>query len=194
MLRALFPQAAFIPKERSLHTAVLLQSAHLHNIIDTLIDSGATNNFISPALILQFRIPIYGLTKPKIVHNVNGTTNSNGTVNEYAPITILYNDQVTAHTFYVIDLGEDHMLLGMPFLAATYPDIDWIKGAFKGTIVAAVDNAHEWTPHSQSKIREAVLDIPPGYCHYETQLPRYINVRPKDYIFSPQWVDAKKSE
>jgi hypothetical protein len=24
--------------------------------------------------------------------------------------------------FYIIDLGEDHMLLGMPFLAATNPD------------------------------------------------------------------------
>jgi hypothetical protein len=49
-------------------------------------------------------------------------------------------------------------------------------------------------PHSQSKIREAVLDIPPGYRHYETQLPRYLNVRPEDYIFSPQWVYAQKAE
>jgi hypothetical protein len=86
------------------------------------------------------------------------------------------------------------MLLGIPFLAATNPDIDWTKGAFKGTIVAAADNAHKWTPHSQSKIREAVLDIPPGYRHYETQLPRYLNVRPEDYIFSPQWVYAQKAE
>jgi hypothetical protein len=194
MLRALFPQAAFIPKEQSLHAAVLLQSAHLHNTIDALIDSGATNNFISPALILQFRIPIYGLTKPKFVCNVDGTANSNGTVTEYAPITILYNDQTTAHTFYVIDLGEDHMLLGMPFLATTNPDIDWTKEAFKGTIVAATDNAHKWTPHSQSKIREAILDIPLGYRHYETQLPRYLNVRPEDYIVSPQWVYAQKAE
>jgi hypothetical protein len=194
MLRALFPQAAFIPKERSLHTAVLLQSAHLHNTINALIDSGATKNFISPALVLQFRIPIYGLTKPKIVRNVDGTANSNRTVTKYTSITILYNDQTTAHTFYVIDLGEDHMLLGMPFLAATNPNIDWTKGAFKGTIVAAADNAHKWTPHSQSKIREAVLDIPPGYHHYETQLPRYLNVRPGDYIFSPQWVYVQKAE
>jgi hypothetical protein len=93
MLRALFPQAAFISKERSLHAAVQLQSAHLHNTIDALIDSGATNNFISPALVLQFRIPIYRLTKSKIVRNVDGTTNSNGVVNEYAPITILYHGQ-----------------------------------------------------------------------------------------------------
>jgi hypothetical protein len=96
MLRALFPQAAFIPKERSLHTAVQLQSAHLHSTIDALIDSGATDNFISLALVHQFRIPIYKLTKPKIICNVDGTANSNGTVTEYAPITILYNDQTTA--------------------------------------------------------------------------------------------------
>jgi hypothetical protein len=77
------------------------------------------------------------------------------------------------------------MLLGMPFRAATNPDIDWTKGAFKGTIVATTDNAHNWTPHSQSKVREAVLDIPPGHHYYDTQLPRYINIRPEDYIFSP---------
>jgi hypothetical protein len=176
MLRALFPQATFIPKERSLHAAVLLQSAHLHNTIDALIDSGATNNFILPTLVHQFQISVYGLSKPKIVRDVDGTANSNGTVTEYAPITILYNGQTTAHTFYVIDLGEDHMLLGMPFQAATNPDIDWTKGAFKGAVVAAADNAHKWTPHSQSKIREAVLNIPLGYHYYETQLPRYLNV------------------
>jgi hypothetical protein len=193
MLRALFPQAAFIPKEQSLHAAVL-QSAHLHNNIDALIDSGATDNFILSALVYQFKIPTYGLDKPKIVRNVNGTTNNNGTVKEYAPITILHNGQTTAHTFYVIDLGEDHMLLGMPFLAATNPDIDWTKRAFKGTIIAAADNAHNWTPHSQSKIREAEIDIPLGYHHYDTQLPRYLNVRPEDYIFSPQYVCATKKE
>jgi hypothetical protein len=176
MLRALFPQATFIPKEQSFHTAVLLHSTHLHNRIDTLIDSGATNNFISPALVYQFKVPTYGLTKPKVVCNVDGTTNSNGTVNEYAPITILHNGQTITHTFYIIDLGEDHMLLGMPFLATTNPDIDWTKGAFKGTIIATTDNAHNWTPHSQSKIREAEINIPSGYLHYKTQLPRYINV------------------
>jgi len=194
MLRALFPQAAFIPKERSLHAAVLLHSSHLHNRIDALIDSGATDNFISPTLVSSFRIPTYGLDKPKVVRNVDGTTNSNGTVDQYAAFTILYKGKITAHTFYVIDLGEDHMLLGMPFLAATNPDIDWTKGTFKGSILAATDNAHNWTPHSQSKIREAELVVPPGYVHYDTQLPRYINVRPEDYIFSPQYVYAKNAE
>jgi hypothetical protein len=194
MLRALFPQAAFIPKERSLHATVLLHSAHLHSKIDALIDSGATDNFMSPTVVSQFKVPTYELTKPKVVRNVDGTTNSNGTVTKYAPITILHNGQTTAHTFYVIDLGEDHVLLGMPFLAATNPDIDWAKGAFKGTIIAAMDNAHNWTPHSQSKIREAIVDIPPGYHYYDTQLPRYINVRPEDYIFSSQYVCATNKE
>jgi hypothetical protein len=129
-----------------------------------------------PTLVFQFRIPTYGLDKPKVVCNIDGATNSNGTVDQYAAITILYNGQTTTHTFYFINLGEDHMLLGMLFLAATNPDIDWSKGAFKGTIIAATDNAHQWTPHSQSKIREAGLIIPPGHVHYGTQLPQYINV------------------
>jgi hypothetical protein len=53
------------------------------------------------------------------------------------------------------------MLLGMPFLAATNPEIDWTKGIFpgdiqaatlgaviKGAIIAATRDAQEWTPHS----------------------------------------------
>jgi hypothetical protein len=147
-----------------------------------------------PTLVLQFKILTYRLAKPKVIRNVNGTTNSNGTVDQYALITILHNGQTTAHTFYVIDLEEDHMLPGMPFLAITNPDIDWTKGAFKGTIIAATDNAHKWTPHSQSKIREAELIIPSGHIHYDTQLPRYINVQAEDYIFSPQYVCTTKKE
>jgi hypothetical protein len=38
--------------------------------------------------------------------------------------------------FYIADLGDDHMLLGMPFLMAKNPKIDWTNGTLKGKIEA----------------------------------------------------------
>jgi hypothetical protein len=34
------------------------------------------------------------------------------------------------------------MILGMPFLAATNPDINWSKGSFFGKVEAATTDAH----------------------------------------------------
>jgi hypothetical protein len=71
------------------------------------------------------------------------------------------------------------MLLGMPFLVATNPEIDWTKGIFpgdiqaatpgaviKGAIIAATRDAQEWTPHSRSKPL-TYSEPPEGYDHYK---------------------------
>jgi hypothetical protein len=36
--------------------------------------------------------------------------------------------------FYIADLGDNYMLLGMPFLLAKNPKIDWTNGIFRGKI------------------------------------------------------------
>ena len=64
MLRALFPQAAFLPKDRSVTTLFNLRSESLISEVEALIDSGATENFISPAVIEHFSIPTRPLGKP----------------------------------------------------------------------------------------------------------------------------------
>src|ERR1700691_2071863 len=73
MLRAMFPQAAFLPKERSIHATVNLRSLQIVSEVDTLIDSGATENFISPAVVEHFSIPTRPLGKPIDIRNVDGT-------------------------------------------------------------------------------------------------------------------------
>ena len=63
MLRAIFPEAIVIPKDSSIHTSVNLRSTQLISEVDALIDSGATDNFISPDIIKQFNIPTCILNK-----------------------------------------------------------------------------------------------------------------------------------
>src|SRR6267154_268113 len=188
MLRALFPQAAFMPTQRSIYADVQLHSRRLHSNTRALVDSGATDNFISPALLRTSNIKAYKLSKPRIIRNVDGTKNNNGATKSAVLLTIRYNGQDTHQKFYVADLGEDWMILGMPFLAATNPDIDWTTGTFDGEIMAATQDAHLWTPLARSKRPEVHLrSIPegtlPGQTYYEHEVGEFLNIEPKDYAF-----------
>ncbi len=46
-------------------------------------------------------------------------------------------------TFLILDLGEDDMILGYPFLQATNPEINWTEGNIKGTLWASTEDIAE---------------------------------------------------
>ena len=123
MLRALFSDAVYIPKQKYVHTPIKFHFRMIHSDVNALIDSGATENFISPELVKHFWIPTLDV-KPRVIRNVDGTSNQMGKVIKAVILSVQYKGQRTMHTFYVITLEDDHMLLGMPFLATTNPDID----------------------------------------------------------------------
>ncbi|HYT40962.1 MAG TPA: retropepsin-like aspartic protease [Methylomirabilota bacterium] len=87
MLRAVFPEAILAPKNSSVHTFINLRSAQLISEVDALIDSGTTDNFISPDVIQQFDIPIRILNKQLAIRNVDGTPNKFGEVDRAADLT-----------------------------------------------------------------------------------------------------------
>ena len=88
MLRALFPQAVFVSQNRSIHASVNLRSASLTSEIDALIDSGATDNFISPATVTLFKIPTQSLEQPQNLRNVDGTPNKIGELTQVIYLTV----------------------------------------------------------------------------------------------------------
>jgi hypothetical protein len=141
MLRALFPQATFVSWNRSIRAPINLRSASLTSEIDALIDSGATDNFISPAIVTLFKIPTQPLEQPQNLRNVNGTPNKIGELTQVIYLTLRYKGSHT-QMFYVADLGSDHMLLGMPFLSAKNPKINWTSRTFRGRIEAWTPNVH----------------------------------------------------
>ena len=141
MLRAIFPQAAFIPKEPAVHAPVNLRSLELISEVAALIDSGATDNFISPQVIQRFEIPTQKLEAPKPLRNVDGTPNKSGAIESTTDLILRYKGRTYTQTFNVADLGGDHILLGMPFLSATNPEINWTLNQFKGIIEASTIDA-----------------------------------------------------
>jgi hypothetical protein len=81
------------------------------------------------------------------------------------------------------------MLLGMPFLVATNPDIDWTQGKLQGKVTAATTDAYKWTPHQHSKILKPFNFDDEGTCYYyvphNTPPPngehKFINIEPEEY-------------
>jgi hypothetical protein len=86
-----------------------------------LINSRATENFISPSFISRYSIPTCLLSKTRMVCNVDGTKNQNGNIEETANLELSYfktNGTIKQklQTFFVLELGEDDMILRYPAL------------------------------------------------------------------------------
>jgi hypothetical protein len=153
------------------------------------MDSGMMDNFISPNIVQYFSIPTFELPKPRMIRNVDGTKNNIGNINTAAHLDVTHNNKKERHTFYIIDLGKDHMLLGMPFLAATNPEIDWTQGKLQGKVIAATTDAHKWQPHQHSKVHKPFNFDDEGTCYYYVphNMPppngehEFINIEPEDY-------------
>ena len=141
MLRALFPQATFVSWNCSICAPVNLRSLSLVSEINALIDSGATDNFISSAVITLFQIPTQLLKQPQNLRNVDGTPNKIGKLTQVIHLTLQYKGSHT-QMFYVADLGDNYMLLGMPFLSTKNPKINWTSGTFRGKIEVWTLNVH----------------------------------------------------
>ena len=57
-----------------------------------------------------------------------------------------------------MDMGSDSILLGMPFLAAFSPNIDWKEGIFHRDVTASTKDAHLWTSNDEEVIPELEED------------------------------------
>jgi hypothetical protein len=108
--------------------SIPIQTAQITAEQTALLDSGATENFISHHTWRSLGIGRQQLNKPIPVHNVDGTTNHLGNIKHYCWLRVIYNKQEKLQRFFLTDLGQDCMILGYPFLWEFNPSIDWREG------------------------------------------------------------------
>jgi hypothetical protein len=93
-----------------------------------LIDSGATENFMSLNYARWLSLLIKRLEKPRRLFNVDGTENKAGSLQFYANVSLQTGTQHTNHCLFLLDLGEHKVILGYPWFATTQPKINWAWG------------------------------------------------------------------
>ena len=93
-----------------------------------LIDSGATENFISLEYAKYLHLPIKRLAQPRKLFNVDKTPNKAGDLQYYTDLQVQTGTQRTNLRFFLTNLGENKAILGYPWFVAAQPNIDWKRG------------------------------------------------------------------
>jgi len=102
-------------------------------IIKALLDSGAMGIFIDRQTAARHGFKLQKLERPLMVKNVDRTINSGGAITHQVECNVFYKGHVERMRMDVCDLGKTEVILGMPWLAAHNPEINWETGEVKMT-------------------------------------------------------------
>ncbi len=94
----------------------------------SLLDSGATKNFLNLDYAKWLNLPIKRLPFPRKLFNVDGTENKAGQLQFYTDLAIRTGSTTTNMRFFLTQLGEHKAILGYPWFTAVQPKINWKKG------------------------------------------------------------------
>jgi len=100
---------------------------HKGRTVKALLDSGVTEMFISRNLAEKGEYKLIKLNWPIQVRNVDDTGNSGGAITYEVEVNMFYKGHVERVQIDVCELGKTDVILGMPWLAAHNPEIDWEK-------------------------------------------------------------------
>jgi len=102
-------------------------------IVKALLDSGATGLFMSKRCAQRGGFRLIKLDKPIQVRNVDRTGNSGEVITHEVEVNIYFKGHVERVRMDICDLGKTEVILGMPWLQAHNPEINWEKGKVKMT-------------------------------------------------------------
>jgi len=101
--------------------------------VKALLDSGATGMFMDKRMAARHGFKLQKLKRPIAVRNVDGTNNSGGAIIYQVEMNVYYKNHMEKMRMDVCDLGKTEIILGMLWLAAHNPKINWETGEVKMT-------------------------------------------------------------
>jgi len=104
---------------------------HKGVVVRVLLDSGATGLFMDITFAQEKRFKMEKLKKPLLVRNVDGMVNVGEAIIYQVEYNIFFKGHVERARMDVYNLGKTEVILGMPWLVAHNPEIDWEKEKVK---------------------------------------------------------------
>ena len=99
--------------------------------VKALLNSGATGLFMSKRCAERGGFKLIRLERPIPVQNMDGTGNSRGIITHKVEVNLYFKGHIEKARMDVCDPGKTKVILGMPWLQAHNPEIDWEKGKVK---------------------------------------------------------------
>ena len=102
-------------------------------IIKVLLDSGTMGMFMHRQTVARNRFKLQKLERPIAVRNIDGTNNSRRAITHQVECNVFYKGHMERMRMDVCNLGKTEVILGIPWLAAHNPEINWETGEVKMT-------------------------------------------------------------
>ena len=94
-------------------------------IINAMIDSGATEDFIDSEVCKKHGIKMIKAKNPREIYLVDGKPSAMGPITYLMEVPIDISNHRELATFQVANLQHHEVILGMPWLREHNPTIDW---------------------------------------------------------------------
>jgi len=105
--------------------------SHEGVVVKALLDSGVTGLFMDTTFTKEKRFKMEKLKKPLLVRNVDGTANAGGAIMHQVECNMFFKQHMERTRMDICNLEKTELILGMPWLVAHNPEIDWEKGEVK---------------------------------------------------------------
>jgi len=99
--------------------------------VKALLDSRVTGLFMDMTFAKEKGFKMEKLKKPLLVRNVDGTANVGGAIIHQVEYNMFFKGHMERARMDVCNLGKTELILGMLWLIAHNPEIDWEKGEVK---------------------------------------------------------------
>ena len=93
-----------------------------------MVDCGATALFVDNEFVKQHHLRTFQLRRPLHIFNIDGTSNQAGQITHFTRLALAVDGQEQWTDFLVTNLGGEDVILGLPWLQKTNPQVDWEKG------------------------------------------------------------------
>jgi hypothetical protein len=117
-------------KNNSFHINAIIKTPEKNEPIETwpLVDSGAGGTFMDQNYAWKHEFKLTKLEYPITARNVDGTENKQGTIWYYMDLDLHVNGKTNTERFLIIGLGNQKIILGLPWLRKHNPEINWKEG------------------------------------------------------------------
>ena len=106
--------------------------------IKVLVDSGVTDNFISPAFANKMGLGAILLAQPCKIWNIDNTENKAGCITHYMTLNIQTKGQHTDMKFLITNVRNEDMVLGYPWLAMCEPRVSWRNATLGNEVLPVI--------------------------------------------------------
>lgn len=137
-----------------------------------LVDSGASNNFISQSFVQRFNLTLTPKAEPLALFVIDGRPIESGPITHFCSIQVYFGDTSRTIHFDVTQIGTYPMVLGIPFLRDLNPSIDWRRGRL----------SIQLNPRGPATTIDGLSFVPNDFPHADSAEPMDLDI---DFIDGP---------